>query len=208
MGTRRLRFLPFSSHSQNLCKSCSPNHIFSRSPSAHGDLEVAGRVKKGAQNRPTSAPRIRCRAPNCPRTVGGLVLATPDELGHDNMIEIKLRSRSTTSETRGTCDSNEQRSKSATPRSATMTTAPSQTDPPSDLTYCAPGVGTLLGIGSPSTVRIRSAKSRHLAKANVEIGPRSTAKKCRPKIRVAHGRPNFCFQKKRRFLTWFHSVNR
>ena len=97
MGTRRLRFLPFSSHSQNLCKSCSPNHIFSRSPSAHGDLEVAGRVKKGAQNRPTSAPRIRCRAPNCPRTIGGLVLATPDELGDDNMIEIKLRSRLTTS---------------------------------------------------------------------------------------------------------------
>ena len=99
MGTRRLRFLPFSSHSQNLCKSCSPNHIFSRSPSAHGDLEVAGRVKKGAQNRPQSAPRIRCRARNCPRTVRGLVLATPDELGGDNMIEIKLRSRSTTSET-------------------------------------------------------------------------------------------------------------
>ena len=148
MGTRRLRFLPFSSHSQNLCKSCRPNHIFSRSPSAHGDLEVAGRVKKGAQNRPTSAPRIRCRAPNCPRTVRCLVLATPDELGDDNMIEIKLRSRLTTSGTRGTCDSNEQRSKSATPRSATMTTAPSQTDPPSDLTYCTPEAGALLGKSS------------------------------------------------------------
>ena len=97
MGTQGMRFLPFSSHSQNLCKSCSPNHIFSRSPSAHGDLEVAGRVKKGAQNRPQSAPRIRCRARNCPRTVRGLVLATPDELGDDNMIEIKLRSRLTTS---------------------------------------------------------------------------------------------------------------
>ena len=99
MGTRRLRFLPFSSHSQNLCKSCSPNHIFSRSPSAHGDLEVAGRVKKGARNRPQSASRIRGRARNCPRALGGLVLATPDELGDDNMIEIKLRSRLTTSET-------------------------------------------------------------------------------------------------------------
>ena len=135
MGTRRLRFLPFSSHSQNLCKSCSPNHIFSRSPSAHhdGDLEVAGRVKKGAQNRPQSAPRIRCRGRNCPRTLRGLLLATPDELGCDNMIEIKLRSRSTTSGTRGTCDSNEQRPKSAIPRSATMTTEPSQTEPPSVL---------------------------------------------------------------------------
>ena len=97
MGTRRLRFLPFSSHSQNLCKSCSPHHIFSRSPSAHGDLEVAGRVKKGARNRPPSASRIRGRARNCPTALGGLVLATPHELGDDNMIEIKLRSRLTTS---------------------------------------------------------------------------------------------------------------
>ena len=60
--------------------------------------------RKGQKRSPKSTPErtadsvpTHCRAPNCPRTVGGLVLATPDELGDDNMIEIKLRSRLTTS---------------------------------------------------------------------------------------------------------------
>ena len=136
MGPRRLRFLPFSSHSQNLCKSCRPNHISSRSPSAYGAPKVAGRVKKGAQNRPQSAPRIRCRARNCPRTLGGLVLATPDELGDDNMIEIKLRSRLTTSNAQQASQKRQQHSNlrfhvaTTSPRrhhrATTMGTAPSQ----------------------------------------------------------------------------------